>query len=358
MSNQKLITHISIDHFYGIDHFESDISQYTHCVGNNGSGKTHILNALHMTLGGKVLYGKNKIFPSARITLSLQDENHLTQTYQAGHNGKKEYRMINDTVYTRPKYLQNLPIRSVYVSPFDMNMFYFAPQIRRDYLDDLCARSYLNFPKVQKEFEHVMRQRNALLKKIREGEMQESDLDFWDQKIAESAHFYGQYRLKCIQFISDSLVDFPEFFGKYPIQIFYTGDWIYDANPVNFIQNYLKINRQRDIFSGHTHIGPHRDDFGFEILDSHTKEKENVQSFLSRGEMKMLLIGLKIIEAKWIQTRLDVSVIILLDDIFSELDTQNSNLFLNSIKHYQTFLTSQDLHEKTLKNQQITCINL
>ncbi|PID84421.1 hypothetical protein CSB09_01270 [Candidatus Gracilibacteria bacterium] len=352
------ITSLSLHNFYGVDDWSADISENTHCIGSNGSGKTHILNALHLALGGKVLYGKNKLLPGTKITFTVQDANGMEMVYLFGNDGKKEYTMRGETIYTKPKYLQNLPIRSVFISPFDMNMLYFAPQIRRDYLDNVCARAYPNFIKVQRDFERTMRQRNALLKNIREGQSAFNDLDFWDSKFAEIAYLYGQYRIKFIDFITSIMPEFPQFFGKYVIQINYAGDWIYQEDPVGYIKTYLKNKRQRDILSGHTHIGPHRDDFGFYIKDNDDEITENVQSFLSRGEMKMLLIGLKIGEAKWIQEKQDVSVIILLDDLFSELDPHNSDIFLDSIIQHQIFLTSQTPHKKTLKNKQFTCINL
>lgn len=157
-----------------------------------------------------------------------------------------------------------MPFRSVYVSPFDMNILYFSPAMRRDYLDDILSRAYAQFSKMKRDYETVMKQRNALLKRIREENIDENFLDFWDKKFAEIAVTYGLYRQKYMNYLSEKIPDFPDFFAEYHIKIVYTGDWIYAENPENFIQNYLKENRKRDIFSGHTHIGPHRDDF--EIL--------------------------------------------------------------------------------------------
>lgn len=77
-----------------------------------------------------------------------------------------------------------LPWRTVHISPFDMNLLYFAPSIRRDAMDTTLARVYEQFAKIKKEYEGVMRQRNALLKKIREGISKEDELDFWDDTFA------------------------------------------------------------------------------------------------------------------------------------------------------------------------------
>lgn len=103
---------------------------------------------------------------------------------------------------------------------------------------------------------------------------------------------YGLYRERYIRYISKKIPELPEFFSLYGVEIIYHGEWIYSENPENFIKNYLKENRQRDIFSGHTHIGPHRDDFSLIIKNPEKNfknfsyfdldEEKIVQNFLSR----------------------------------------------------------------------------
>ena len=87
-----------------------------------------------------------------------------------------------------------------------MNLLYFAPSIRRDAMDTVLSQAYEQFPKIKKDYELVMRERNALLKKIRDGEANRQDLDFWDKKFAEIAEIYLMYRSKYVQYVSSSLV--------------------------------------------------------------------------------------------------------------------------------------------------------
>lgn len=103
---------------------------------------------------------------------------------------KKENFYVHSKKYSRPKFQEALPFRTVYVSPFDMNMLYFSPSVRRDYIDDILSRTFAQFSLIRRDFDQIMRQRNALLKKIREGEMTANNLDFWDKKFAEIAHTY------------------------------------------------------------------------------------------------------------------------------------------------------------------------
>lgn len=71
-----------------------------------------------------------------------------------------------------------------------MNILYFAPAIRREYLDDILSRAFSQFLGIKRDYERIMKQRNALLKKIREENIDSSQLDFWDKKFAETAYIY------------------------------------------------------------------------------------------------------------------------------------------------------------------------
>ena len=124
----------------------------------------------------------------------------------------KEFFAAQGKRATRPKYLQMLPFRTVYISPFDMNMLYFAPEMRRSYMDDILARTHKQFPRVKREYETTMRQRNALLRRIRDGLAQPQELDFWDAKLATQAALYGMYRMQYIQAVQEKIPTLPQFF--------------------------------------------------------------------------------------------------------------------------------------------------
>lgn len=149
---------------------------------------------------------------------------------------------------------------------------------------------------------------------------------------------------------------FPTFFSKYSPIFHYESNWIDTEDSQSFIEKYLLENRERDVLTGHTHIGPHRDDWGFRIEKN--GEDIPVESYLSRGEMKMLLLGLKMIEMEYISSELDLPVILLVDDIFAELDDINSDIFLNSLMQYQIILTSQKPLPNHEKDHNFICINL
>jgi DNA replication and repair protein RecF len=164
------------------------------------------------------------------------------------------------------KYREELPYRTVFLSPFDMNLLYFAPSVRRDYIDSILARTFAQFSKVKRDYETVMRQRNALLKKIRDSEARREDLDFWDRSFAEKALLYSVYRQKFVDFVYASPDPIRVFLPRYKIEFTYESRQSGIEDFEDYISTYLRENRERDILTGHTHIGPHLDDFGFQIL--------------------------------------------------------------------------------------------
>lgn len=351
-----MLRKILISAFRGLENQCFDFGNKTHIIGLNGSGKTHILDAIHLLAGAKNLYGNTRLEHHDRIEVLFWDDI-TAKSYILSADERREIYMAHGKKLSRPKYLEALPFRTVYVSPFDMNILYFAPSMRRDYLDDILSRAYAQFGKIRRDYEGVMRQRNALLKKIREGEASRDGLDFWDGKFAEIATLYGMYRSRYIGYVREKIWELPVFFGAYHIEISYDGEWLASDNPEEYIRTYLRANRERDILSGHTHIGPHRDDFMLSLL-MEWGERQSVQFFLSRGEMKMLLLGLKVIESDFMAKQTDTSVILLVDDIFAELDEKNIILFLNNIIQHQMILTSQKPLPEGINSWYFTCINL
>jgi recombinational DNA repair ATPase RecF len=174
---------------------------------------------------------------------------------------------------------------------------------------------------------------------------------------------YGLYRSKYVEYIQDSLRDFPSFFSKYNFEFRYESSVEgYSTGPSQtysqMVRDSLSKNQERDILTGHTHIGPHRDDWGFFVLSDGFPDAIPAQEYLSRGEMKMILLGFKMIEADFINKTTNLPTIILIDDIFAELDDKNSEIFLNSLTTHQVILTSQKSLPNHEKHHDFICINL
>jgi DNA replication and repair protein RecF len=359
-----MLRNFSITSFRGIDRLNLSLGERTYIQGANGSWKTHVLDAIHLLSGSHPLYGNSTMDVGCVFEgVFIQDE--LSKNYKLLQEDKRSFFAVQGSKVTKPKYMSALPWRTVYISPFDMNLLYFAPNMRRDAMDLTLSRVYEQFSKVKKDYELVMRQRNALLKKVRDGEAQSDELDFWDNKFALLAETYWLYRSRYVHYIQGTLSRFPSFFSRYRVEFQYISSiqverehaWLSeDATDGDIVRYYLEKNRQRDILIGHTHIWPHRDDWGFFMQKD--GESIAVQEYLSRWEMKMLLLGLKIVETEFITETLKIPVIMLIDDIFAELDENNSEVFLNSLTTYQVVLTSQKPLPNHEKHHDFICINL
>ena len=238
-----------------------------------------------------------------------------------------------------------------------MNLLYLAPSLRRDYIDSILEQKYEQFSGVKRQYDTVVRQRNALLKNVREGISKESELDFWDKAFLDAAEYYMRYRERYFTYIKDHLHICKTYLGEYDVTLQVLTHEATETFDEDIMRDYLLKNRGRDILTGHTHIGPHRDDF--DIFVGHPDfGSGEAKHYLSRGEMKLLLLSLKLLEVNFLEEREDKTVILLIDDIFAELDEENICRFLKTLTTYQTILTSQKALPNWENWSEFTCINL
>lgn len=192
-----MISSFSISGFRGCGEMHIQLSKSTGIIGENGSGKTHILEAIHLASGGNLTYIQAPRTEDAFFEILFREEIGEKLFSLSRHEEKDIYK-IQGTKVSGIKYRENLPYRTVFVSPFDMNLLYFAPAMRREYMDNILARGMHQFTGVRREYDGTMRQRNALLKKIRDNEARREDLDYWDRSFAEKAYMYHLYRMKWV----------------------------------------------------------------------------------------------------------------------------------------------------------------
>jgi DNA replication and repair protein RecF len=346
----------SIKNFRGCPDWELNFGEKTYIMGPNGSGKTHVLEWIHLLGDGDLIYNDSIIDDGSFFSGKWKTES-WEKSFTLYREDKTDRSTIQWEKVTKAKYRSSLPFKTVFVSPFDMNLLYFAPSTRRDYIDSILARTYEQFPRLKREYETAMRQRNALLKNIRDGKAKREDLDFWDKKFATLWETYLLYRKKYIHYVQKSTELLGKFLPQYTCSFEYISNTSLMSDVCSWIIEYLRENRERDILTGHTHIGPHRDDYVILIKNTHGNTVE-AQKYLSRGEIKLLLLSLKLIEVAFLRDERAYPIILLIDDIFAELDEGNILRFLKSLKTYQTILTSQ----KSLPNgedwSEFTCINL
>ncbi len=219
----------------------------------------------------------------------------------------------------------------------EMNILYLWPGLRRDFLDEALLLAYPEFLKFKREYSLALKNRNSLLKQIREWTSDRSTLDLWDSLFVERANVYYIYRKKLIDFIQEHTTSIETLLEeKYQLKFTYISK-VNFQNLESDMLKYLKENKERDIITGHTYIGPHLDDFSCVISGDIISS-----SYLSRGENKTILIGLKFILIKFIEQISQKPTILLLDDLFSELDHDHIESILQNAWNRQLFITTQN----------------
>ena len=188
-----------------------------------------------MLSGSRPLYGDATLDAGSEFE-GIFSGSDLRKSYRMVRDDTREYYAIQGSKITKPKYMTALPWRTVHISPFDMNLLYFAPAMRRDYIDLILARTYAQFPGIKRDYDLAMRQRNAMLKNIRDGLGKREDLDFWDQKFAEVAESYGLYRARYRDYVREMMSSFPTFFAKY------TPEFHYESSVIENYESRMTIH--------------------------------------------------------------------------------------------------------------------
>ena len=304
-------------------------------VGPNASGKTNLLEAVMVVgRGGSyrapdadlVMHNKNW----ARIdTITGEDKRALKISVSS--LPAKEL-VINNKVHKRITSALQIPV--VLFEPGHLNMLSGSPDARRRYIDGVLEQIDAGFKKAKKDYERVLRQRNNLLKK---GVAARNEFFPWDVRLSQLAGLMVVARTELIDALNKEIGGvYGSIAGKKtPIAIIYESK----INPLQYESQMLKKlegSFELDRLRGYTGVGPHRDDLKILI---NNKESTLVAS---RGESRTIIVSLKALEADILNHSLGLAPIILLDDVFSELDIRRSSRLSSFLDKYQSLITTTD----------------
>jgi DNA replication and repair protein RecF len=202
------------------------------------------------------------------------------------------------------------------------------------------------------EYRKVKQERNVLLQRIRQRDAKEEELSFWDKELVRLGNIIIEKRETAIEALN---VNLPSCYQKISGDEKSVLKIIYKRNFEGGLEENLHRYRFREIASGNTIFGPHRDDLMFLL------NEKNMDNFASRGEIKSAILALKICELKFVENALEQdknnrnykSPILLLDDIFSEFDPERRAHLGGLIAEYQSLITSTEtanLPPELLKN--------
>lgn len=323
-------------------------------VGPNTSGKTNFAESIFYLATGRgskaekdadiISFGKNV----ARIKGELEDKTELSvvvskEEADTRETIRKKY-LVNGVSKRRIDFAGNLAC--VLFSPEDLDIIIGGPNLRRRLLDDLLEQVDRDYRNAIIVYTKALRQRNALLDKVRESGIRNEKLfEYWDNLLIDNGSVITKKREEFIQFINNFSKEIFDFI------VFYDKSIISSARLLQY--------KEAEVGSGATLVGPHRDDLSFSMFPSTGSGQattHDIKSFGSRGQQRLTILQMKIIELSFIEKIIGQKPILILDDIFSELDSGHIKLVLDMLSNQQSIVTTthkEFVEERILKNADV-----
>ncbi len=226
-------------------------------------------------------------------------------------------------------------IQATLFEPNDLALVSGPPEGRRRYLDYILCQTDRDYLTSLQRYRRVLKQRNALLEGFAIEQLRR-EIFAWDLKLAELAIEIVRRRQSLIDYLRDDIeLAYGRIAGsEVGIDITYKPSVAGDYGD-NFLST-LSLQLTRDLAAGFTTIGPHREDFEVNFRD------HAVDTVASRGEVRTLVLGLKLGEVSYCEQTTKIRPLLLLDDVFSELDRDRRGLLLRQLEGYQTIITTTD----------------
>lgn len=301
--------------------------------GANGSGKTSLLEAIYFALQGTSFRSSDREIlrndGSSWFRIDLKDSKDSLRTIifnDAVQKSKKQFLVDGNK---KARLSANLRIPVVLFEPDDLQLLSGSPTRRRNFLDYFLSQIFPSFQLALARYNKALKQRNNLLKR---DNVSKDELFPWNLMLAEYGAEIISKRQDFLELLNSKIEEvYFEISGvKDEIKIDYLGEKV----SKNEILAILSENIERDKILGYTNFGPHKHDIQFIF------NKKPAQNVASRGENRSLVLALKFIETDILADLTSKRPIVLLDDVFSELDDDRQKLLTKHFSKYQTIITS------------------
>jgi len=334
-----VISDIRLQHFrsYGDETFELD-KGVNIVVGPNASGKTNLLEALLVGfLGGSyrvrdaelIKHGK----PWSRLDMHTDEGVRTLKLERAPNERVQKNFVINKYVHRRLPQSKTLPV--VLFEPNHLQLLHGPRELRREFMDNLLEQLVPGFGSTRRQYKRALAQRNALLK-LQSPEAK-PQLFTWNIRLSELGGQIADARQKLLSQINEMITELYQKLSHSDakVELVYLtscGGAQYGSRMLQKLDEHSELDLQR----GFTAYGPHRDDIQI-LLNGHKAEET-----ASRGEIRTLLLCLKIIETRLLEETRGKKPILLLDDVFSELDGARRRALTDFLSGYQVIITTTD----------------
>ena len=332
-------------------------------LGANAQGKTNLLEAVHCLsgLGSPRAPDAALIREGAEAGLlhgrATRDGRHITVDLELrpGRGGRI---LINKSPTSRARALTQLPV-AVFFGPDELALVKGPPEGRRRFLDDLVAKLRPARDTIRRELEKVLRQRNALLKALRRGDpgVDADELEPWDQALQRTGAQLTTARLQALAGLGPCAAKrYEEVAGGGKLEIAYVSsylpadvtlagtldpDEVDEATIAGFLAGRMGELRDVELERGMTLVGPQRDDLSVQLAAGGSLM--DARAFASQGDQRTSALALKLGEQDLLSDTLGEAPILLLDDVFSELDPSRRRWLAEAVKDAgQVLISSAD----------------
>jgi len=331
------LTGIWLQHFRSI---EDKVWQFTPgrnlFVAPNGSGKSNLIEAIRLLSTGHSwrtrktneliswnqelarLQGKLKKGDGEELSLEqmltngvLQGKRTAQRTYRLNGVNKRQSSVVGE-------------LATVLFTPEEMEVFQAGPSARRHLLDEVLIQTDRQYRLSLKQYEQGLRRRNKLIMQLREHQVDRYDFFYWDQLLVEHGGYIHEKRKEFLAWLKEQ----PGIRESYQI--------VYDHSTIT--EERIRQYATAEVSAGHTLVGPHKDDLQIHV--ERGGEWRDITTFGSRGEQRLSLLWFKLQEVTWLQEKLLDKPVLLLDDVFSELDEDNSRYLLEATTDLQSIITT------------------
>lgn len=315
-------------------------------IGDNAQGKTNILESIYFLALTKSyrttdLNLINKKYENAKVKGEIKNNNIFKSLTIELNQEKKKVKVNNNEIKKISEYITNLNV--ILMSPEDINILQGTPAERRNFLNIELSQLSKNYIKKYNEFNKILKIRNNYLKMLyKSSNTDYRYLDSVTENLIEREIDIYQERKKFIDFINNRIDKIYEnITGIKNFKVIYETnvdleDFSKEKIRKNLINKY-KNSLKKEIENGMTIYGPHRDDLQFLI------DNDDIKIYGSQGQQKISIIALKLSEIEIFKEITDTYPILLLDDVFSELDIKNRNKLIDYInKDMQVIITTND----------------
>jgi len=327
--------------------------------GKNAQGKTNLLEAIYLTCISKsfktriekemICFGENGF--TLKGNFKSDNGSDKTVFIQYDENHGKQLFVNRKKINTLSDFIGQFPI--IITSPEEYNLTSGAPNERRRFIDILLSQISIKYIHNLQKFYRITKQRNKILCERKFSDQQlKKILEPWDESLIEAGSLIIFERAKFTEKFNTLLLDVYQNLNISNETI----DFTYKSNLQFFNTDTIKEDYQKKLHNifhlelkqGKSLLGPHRDDFIFQI------NGKNLRTFGSRGQHKTVLISLTIAEFTIIKEKLNETPIILIDDLYSEIDKNREQRIMDVLQNLGQIFITTTLELDEIKNLVLT----